>query len=80
MPSMVEYGIGVYLGHSHKLPIELGARSLHTKGRNDNSRICKMVTSSFQHKYVDSRILGETTGYGQARSPPSYDDEVIGCF
>ena len=39
-----------------------------------------MIASSFQDKYMSSRILGEATGHGQARSTASYDDEIVGCF
>ena len=78
MPNGIEYGIATHLGHSNELPVKLGARSLHTKGRDDDPRICKMIASSFQDKYMSSSVLGEATGHGQARSAPSYDDKIIG--
>ncbi len=76
---MIEYGIGTHLRHSHQLPIKLGARSLHTKSRDNDLGICKMIASSFQDKHMSSRILGEAIGHGQARSASPYDDKIIGC-
>ncbi len=78
MAKVIEYRIETYLGHSHEIPIELGARSLHTKGRDDDPGIRKMVVSSFQDKDLSRRVFGEATGHGQARSASSYDDKIIG--
>ena len=80
MPIVIESGIEAHLRHSHELPVKLGARGLHTKGRDDDHRICNMIASSFQYKYMNSRVLGKATGHGQARSAASYDDKIIGCF
>ncbi len=79
MSNVIEYGIETHLRHSHKLPIQLGARSLHTKSRDNDPGICKMIASSFQNKHMSSRILGEAIGHGQARSSCPYDDKIIGC-
>ena len=64
MPNVIEYWIETHLRHSHELPIKLGATSLHTKGRDDDPRICKMIVSSFQDKYMSFGVLGEATGHG----------------
>ena len=57
MADVIKYRIETHLGHSREIRIMLGARSLHTKSRDDDPGICKMIASGFQDKYMNSRVF-----------------------